>query len=65
MTHQSTKIEYIFLNRSLFVFNQDLAKLVELVSCFNDEERFNIEDKIKNIKTNLLRVEEKIKTTAL
>ncbi len=65
MAHQSMKVEYIFLNRSLFVFNQDLTKLSELVPSFSDEECSSIEDKIKNIKTSLLKVEEKIKTKVL
>ena len=61
----STKIEYIFLKRSLVVFNQDLSKLSELITSLNSEECYSIETGIESIKTNLLEVEKKIQNKVL
>jgi hypothetical protein len=65
LENKSPKIEYIFLNGSLVLFNQDLSKLSNLVNGLDDEQCYDLATKIETIKDKLTQVEEQIKETVL
>ena len=57
-------MEFIFLNRELMAFNQDLIKSLEPVAASNNENHSDTKSEIEN-KINLMQIDKKIETKFL